>query len=229
MSDVIKQTIFIKLKFFGMYFFISTLAYMVVKMALTPFMDDLPYAVVELITTQVITLFFAYVFMHFSPILQGEYVHLRHPKIKIAELMFTIGTCVLFYAMYYGINVIFVQSSTEQSILAKNIFFESYAGTLGIFIILCIVSPIIEEWLCRGWLFQKLEALPVNPKVPLLLNGFVFSALHSQYANYISFVTLFYFGFYLAWIRRKFDNLIYCVIAHAIFNGFGFFAMWYYF
>ncbi|TWX68491.1 CPBP family intramembrane metalloprotease [Colwellia demingiae] len=83
---------------------------------------------------------------------------------------------------------------------------------------LCLVVPIMEELIFRGWLFSKVAQTKLGNIGALLLTAFVFTTIHSQYEHVITFLMLLSFGLLLGFVRYKSNNTCYTINIHALFN-----------
>jgi membrane protease YdiL (CAAX protease family) len=84
---------------------------------------------------------------------------------------------------------------------------------------LCILVPIAEEIVFRG-MIQRIFARNMGPVLAVLLAGAIFGAVHLSPHLLISITC---FGWFLGFLFAATGNLLYSMIAHAIFNGV---AMW---
>lgn len=85
-------------------------------------------------------------------------------------------------------------------------------------IVTCVVAPFIEEVFLRGWLHQALSDRLGSQWTTALLTSLVFTAIHAQYEFLITFASIFVFAVFLSWIRIKTENIVYCILAHALYN-----------
>jgi membrane protease YdiL (CAAX protease family) len=79
---------------------------------------------------------------------------------------------------------------------------------------LCILVPIAEEVIFRG-LIQQIFVRNMGPILAVALAGAVFGAVHLN-AHLLVSITV--FGWFLGWIYVATGNLVYPMVAHAIFN-----------
>jgi membrane protease YdiL (CAAX protease family) len=79
---------------------------------------------------------------------------------------------------------------------------------------LCILVPVAEEMVFRG-LIQRIFARNMIPLLAVLLSGAVFGAVHLN-AHLLISITC--FGWFLGYLFEATDNLVYSMVAHAIFN-----------
>jgi len=91
-------------------------------------------------------------------------------------------------------------------------------AVLIVFLVICIVAPIIEELIFRGWLFGQLELTRLGNIGAITVSTFVFTVIHYQYEQLATFFFVFVVGLFLAIIRSKTKNLGYCIFAHMFFN-----------
>ncbi|WP_257670853.1 CPBP family intramembrane glutamic endopeptidase [Parapedobacter tibetensis] len=84
------------------------------------------------------------------------------------------------------------------------------------FVFSCIIVPISEEILFRGIVLNGLIRR-YSFIVALLLSSILFGLLH------VSIVGAFLFSCFVGWIYYRSNNLLYCIVAHAIGNTISFF------
>jgi hypothetical protein len=86
---------------------------------------------------------------------------------------------------------------------------------------LLIVSlwvPLAEEVVFRGWLFKALQRTRPGIWLALPVTTLIFAMMHSFYSpGGVLVIAL--LGALLGWLRWKYDQLILCVAAHALYNG----------
>ena len=83
---------------------------------------------------------------------------------------------------------------------------------------LCVVAPIVEEFLCRGIMMQYAKNYGVV--VALVTTSVVFAMLHFSPS---SFVILFFLGFLIGVVRIITDSIWACVLMHSVNNLVAFF------
>jgi hypothetical protein len=79
---------------------------------------------------------------------------------------------------------------------------------------LCILVPVAEEMVFRG-LIQRIFSRNMLPIVAVLLSGALFGAVHLN-AHLLISITC--FGWFLGFLFESTGNLVYSMVAHAIFN-----------
>jgi len=90
---------------------------------------------------------------------------------------------------------------------------------------LCFVGPIIEELIFRGWLFSKITQTKLGNIGALLLTSVIFTVIHAQYEQSITFLMIFTLGLLLAFVRYKSNNISYAIAMHVVFNSVSMFAL----
>jgi membrane protease YdiL (CAAX protease family) len=86
-------------------------------------------------------------------------------------------------------------------------------------ITICIVVPITEELVFRGWLYSKITQTKLGNIGALILSSIIFTIIHSQYDNTITFLMIFLLGLLLAFVRYRTNNISYSIAIHMIFNS----------
>jgi len=87
-------------------------------------------------------------------------------------------------------------------------------------LLLCIISigvfpAIFEEIAFRGILFNDLKNI-MHVNATIIITTFLFTILHF---SFISFLWIFPIGFLFGYLRSKYDNLIYGIIGHFVYNS----------
>ncbi len=85
----------------------------------------------------------------------------------------------------------------------------------------CVVAPICEEFLFRGYIFTALRNR-TGTWVAALVTGVLFGAVHAGSAPALDLVPLAALGFGLCLLYRRSGSLYPCIFAHAINNSIAF-------
>ncbi len=80
---------------------------------------------------------------------------------------------------------------------------------------LCLLTPLVEEWLCRGFILRELLKI-INPWVAIPVSAIFFGAMHGNLWQAIPATLL---GIYLGWTYFKFRRLWICIFLHAVNNA----------
>jgi membrane protease YdiL (CAAX protease family) len=78
--------------------------------------------------------------------------------------------------------------------------------------------PLAEELVFRGWLFKGLAHTRPGLLVALPSTTIIFALLHSFYSPG-GVLVIGLLGAFLGWLRWRFDQLLPCVLCHALYNG----------
>lgn len=76
------------------------------------------------------------------------------------------------------------------------------------------ISPIIEEYICRGIIFKKLSS-KFSFGLSALVSSLVFGLPHFNLSAFIGYV---FIGFIWCWYYKKSDSLLVPILSHALFN-----------
>ncbi|MDG2394593.1 MAG: type II CAAX endopeptidase family protein [Thalassotalea sp.] len=90
---------------------------------------------------------------------------------------------------------------------------------------ICIVAPIFEELVFRGFIFARLQRSVLGKSGALILTSLIFTLIHSQYQG-IELFALFTFAILLGLIRIKTNNIKYCILIHALNNTLSLMALY---
>ena len=127
-------------------------------------------------------------------------------------VLILIGTVAVSYGMNYLFTVIgFIESSESYQTTMKS----QYDVALGIGLILyCIVSPVVEEVIFRGFLYGRMRVY--MPKVgAILVAALLFGVYHG---NLVQGIYGFLMGIIYTLVYEKYQNFYLTVIMHAITN-----------
>jgi len=86
-----------------------------------------------------------------------------------------------------------------------------------LFIAICIVAPIFEEIVFRGFMYGRLEHTPIGKLGALLITSVVFTFIHGQY-NAIELTMVFSLALLMGYSRMKTGNLFVPIFIH-MFNN----------
>ncbi|MEL6428872.1 MAG: CPBP family intramembrane glutamic endopeptidase [Planctomycetota bacterium] len=80
------------------------------------------------------------------------------------------------------------------------------------------ITPIVEEWLCRGVLFVACSRV-VGPRATLLLTTALFALLHGLQGHVLAVPHRFVAGLAFGWLRARSGSLVPGIAAHALHNA----------
>jgi membrane protease YdiL (CAAX protease family) len=113
----------------------------------------------------------------------------------------------------------------EQFMLDIKAANSSFALLSLIVVNMCIVIPIMEELIFRGWLFSRIAQTKLGSIGALFITSLIFTIIHAQYEQSFTFVMIFTLGLLLAFIRYKSNNISYSILMHIVFNSLSLFAL----
>lgn len=130
-----------------------------------------------------------------------KYNEKLEPKNTLITIILGISFALIYNIIIYNINSIYNFT---------NIFNNSNTNMIIIFITSCIVGPLLEEFLFRGIVYNKLKQF--NPTMrSIILTCLIFGLFHS---NIVQIVYGFIFSFILIYVYEKYKNLKYPIIMH---------------
>ena len=97
----------------------------------------------------------------------------------------------------------------------------SHSGVLSLLMILltvCLVMPIMEEIIFRGWLYSKINQTQLGGLGALISTSTIFTLIHTQYNHLLTLASVFSLGLLLGFIRYKTGNTSYAIAVHISFN-----------
>lgn len=229
MTNVISDALKVKVKFIIFYYMIIIVSGFVASVLLAPFdLNDSGSPIELLIVSLVVCSLLIYSFSLYSEQnnITNKLRYLCLNKITLATTsLIVLGTICIKTLEYLLVD--FLDIPTDTFLLNLSVFFESQGNTILLFVTICIVVPIYEELLFRGWLVSKLRELKINSALIISLNGSLFAIFHSQYNHFFSYLFLLTLGCFVCWLRIKTSNVTYSIISHCTFNTIAFCALYY--
>ena len=132
-----------------------------------------------------------------------------------------VGSLVLFYVVSYAWFTALHSSGAEKN-LVKDL--GGNTGTLGILAacaVTCVVAPICEELLFRGFIFRSLRNWRgVWPAAAI--TGVLFGAVHGLSAPAVDLLPLAFLGFVLCIVYQRSGSLYPCIALHVLNNAIAF-------
>jgi membrane protease YdiL (CAAX protease family) len=127
---------------------------------------------------------------------------------------------ILFTAIWTGI----LNVSTKEKLLEELGANEGTALLALSAALTCVIAPICEEFLFRGFVYSALCSWR-GPWPAALLTGLVFGGVHAGSAPAVDLVPLAAFGFGLCLLYRYSGSLYPCIAAHSLNNSLAFGAL----
>jgi membrane protease YdiL (CAAX protease family) len=88
-------------------------------------------------------------------------------------------------------------------------------------LIICIfyttLPAIFEEFFFRGLIFDKLKLI-YSPNKSIIISSILFCLIHLIYGSFVLILFIFPISIFLGYIRNRYNNLFYPIVAHFIYN-----------
>lgn len=137
-----------------------------------------------------------------------------------------VGAVVLMLIAFYLVSVIWSElvHSKEEKLLEELGANEATALLIGSAALTCVIAPICEELLFRGFIFTALRNWR-GPWLAAVLTGLLFGAVHAFSAPVEYLLPLAVLGFALCLLYRATGSIYPCIAAHAVNNSIAFGAL----
>ena len=134
---------------------------------------------------------------------------LTHRNFKAKELLFPFFMTILLFLINTGMS-----SLLETKIGPATFADQSTSLWISTIVLTIIVSPIVEEILFRGILFQYQEAKSITKLV--IMNALAFSLFHF---NIYQLIPTFVLGIFLTYVIFIYKNVYLVILLHMIYNS----------
>jgi membrane protease YdiL (CAAX protease family) len=143
-------------------------------------------------------------------------IRLARPRIhRLIIVMVATCAAVVLVDQIYVINQHFTPVPEEYAEQIRELKPQNTVQLVVTIIGLCLLVPISEEMVFRG-MIQRIFSRNMGPVVGVLLAGALFGAVHLN-AHLLISITC--FGWFLGFLFESTGNLVYSMVAHAIFNA----------
>lgn len=141
-------------------------------------------------------------------------------NVKNVRFSYTILTIVFILALEFFFDVLShtFNIPVDPFTIELKHFMSTVEKSLLVIVAICIMAPLIEELIFRGWLFKKLIKTSLGNSGTLLFTSIIFTILHFQYEHTISLIFIFTSSIVLGLIRLKTGNTSYTIVAHCVTN-----------
>ena len=150
-----------------------------------------------------------------------EQFGLRKPERPWQAVAFTVGGYLLFLIVA-GLWLQLLNESSKDKTLSDLGVDRSTAALIASMFVVCVMAPIAEEFMFRGYIFTALRnwAGPIGAAV---MTGLLFGAIHLDPDRPAAFlVPLAFLGFLLCIVYWRTGSLYPCIALHAINNAIAF-------
>jgi membrane protease YdiL (CAAX protease family) len=150
-----------------------------------------------------------------------EQFGLRPPRSRWVAVGFVVGGYLLFL-MVAGLWLQLLNESSKDKSLTDLGVDRSTAALVGAMLVVCVMAPLAEEFLFRGFIFTALRNWS-GPLVSAILTGLLFGAIHLDADRPAAFlVPLAFLGFLLCVIYWRTGSLYPCIALHCLNNAIAF-------
>lgn len=138
-------------------------------------------------------------------------------KRKVAGEIYKSNIIIFSVLIIYSLIIIsnFIISNFEDK------GFQDYSLTLSslnfsiLILSTCFLTPIMEELLFRGVIFERLRKCNISFLISMLISSIIFAILHGTITH---FIPTFILGMFFCTLYEYTGTLIYSIIAHAAYN-----------
>ena len=146
---------------------------------------------------------------------------LRRPAEPGAAVGYAVACLVAFF-LFTGAWVAITNAHDSTSNLLEDLgLHESTLAVIGAGLLVCVVAPIAEEFVFRGYFFTAMRGwrgmLPAA-----VVTGLAFGAIHLGSTQVVFLIPLAFFGFALCLVYDRTGSLYPCIAAHSINNAIAF-------
>ncbi|MEI3611914.1 CPBP family intramembrane glutamic endopeptidase [Pseudogracilibacillus sp. SO30301A] len=153
--------------------------------------------------------------MHVKEVITWEGMTKKLPSLFLITLTVLLFSLAFFWVQTYLFSFIAPNFAENQLLITVEMVKEyeqaSSVQMFCIFISACIIAPVAEEFIFRGY-FLKRIAQKTNIIFSLIITNLIFAILHMDY------IGAFMFGFLLSLIYLKTNNLLYPIMIHFLNN-----------
>ena len=168
--------------------------------------------IVELIT-EICFAFIIFIFCIYD--LKAVLKLYKLPKLSIsAYLLASLVPIISSFIVYFSINSLntIIDPTKYNNYYINYLYLEN--PLLWSIIFVSILPPVFEELAFRGYLYNIMKKV-TNDKITIIATSFLFALIHF---SFISLLWIFPFGLFLGYLRKKYNTLWLCMIAHFIHN-----------
>jgi membrane protease YdiL (CAAX protease family) len=148
-----------------------------------------------------------------------EQFGLRLPRVPVWKAAVAVIVGYLVFLVIAAVwTVVINQSATEKDLVKDVGAHSGVAGALASCLVFCVVAPICEEFLFRGFIFAALRNWR-GPIIGALLTGVLFGAAHAGSAPVVDLVPLGILGVMLCGLRQWCGSIYPGIALHSLNNA----------
>lgn len=146
---------------------------------------------------------------------------LRPPRVGWRKATLAIVALVVGFLLFSAIWAAVLNSDAKDKVLEQLGTNEGTALLLASALLTCVIAPICEEFLFRGFIFTALSSWR-GPWPAAVLTGLLFGGVHAGSAPAVDLLPLAALGFGLCLLYRYSGSLYPCMLAHSLNNSLAF-------
>ncbi|MFV8324493.1 CPBP family intramembrane glutamic endopeptidase [Flavobacterium sp. ZS1P14] len=100
--------------------------------------------------------------------------------------------------------------------IENGVYLSDYKMLIG-FVFYATLPAIFEEIFFRGLIFDKLKLI-YSVKNSIIISSILFYLMHLVYGTFLSFLYILPLGFFLGYLRNRYNNLLYPIVSHFFYN-----------
>lgn len=126
------------------------------------------------------------------------------------------------FLVFAGLWLQLLNESSKDKTLNDLGVKSSTAALIASMLVVCVVAPLAEEFLFRGYIFTALRSW-ATPIVAAIITGLLFGAIHLDPDRPVAYlVPLAFLGFVLCIVRWRTGSLYPCIALHCVNNAIAF-------
>jgi uncharacterized protein len=146
---------------------------------------------------------------------------LRPPRLPWRRIVLLVFVLLIGFILFSGIWEAILNEHSKEKLLEQLGANEGTALLLLSAVLTCVIAPICEEILFRGFIFQALRSWR-GTWPAAVITGLLFGGVHAGSAPAVDLVPLAAFGFGLCLLYRYTGSLYPCIAAHSLNNSLAF-------
>lgn len=100
--------------------------------------------------------------------------------------------------------------------IENGVYLSDYNILIG-FVFYATLPAIFEEIFFRGLIFDKLKLI-YSDKNSIIISSILFYLMHLVFGTFLSFLYILPIGFFLGYLRNRYNNLLYPIVSHFFYN-----------
>jgi membrane protease YdiL (CAAX protease family) len=143
----------------------------------------------------------------------------RPPRFRLWQIALAVALAYVAFIVLSALWTVVVSQGSSEKYLVKDV--GAHAGAAGVLaacLVLCVVAPVCEEFLFRGFIFGAIRNWR-GPWLAAVITGVLFGAIHVGSAPVVDLVPLAVFGILLCGLRQLTGSLYPGIALHSLNNA----------